>query len=261
MTYQQAADLTARRTRRKLANNTYLTRDGEGVMRVRLHNTDIVTITPERHILTSGGWQTPTTKDRLNEYGPAGFRIWQERGQWYVSTAGNYDRANSLPFVDGLVIQDGKIVNPPPADTEQQTKDLHRQIKAYAKGYAAAFMAGQVAKPGPGDCFYCYMREVKTGAPLGEAAHNAEHLRSHMAERYYVPSLLTRVLELDEQRAGIVSGFSLMDRETIRQVWTIGGPVQGRQSWNDLTEKRLAAAITKYLRHTFGVVDATRTQY
>ena len=69
--YEDAAKLlTGRcRTRRKLENNTYLERHDDGDIAVVLHGTDVVTFKPNGDIiLDTGGWQTPTTKDRMNRY-------------------------------------------------------------------------------------------------------------------------------------------------------------------------------------------------
>ena len=70
---------------------------------VRYHQTEIVTVTPAGVRLHSGGWQTATTKTRMNQasnqYG-LGFRVWQKDRAWYVTAAG-VDR----PFVDGMIIE------------------------------------------------------------------------------------------------------------------------------------------------------------
>lgn len=47
-------------------------------------------------VLNSGGWQTVTTKDRMNEYARTS-RIYSEKGQWFV---GSEDR----PFFDGILV-------------------------------------------------------------------------------------------------------------------------------------------------------------
>ena len=83
MKYKEAINLIKNRSSKKLANNTYLLKDGVNFV-IRLHETNIVTITPKNHyILNNGGWQTMTTKDRLNKYLPC--NIYQEKGLWYLS--------------------------------------------------------------------------------------------------------------------------------------------------------------------------------
>lgn len=60
---------------RKLGNNTYLIRDGEQ-LHVKLHATHILTFYPNGDIrLNTGGWNTVTTRARMNEYLPLPWRV------------------------------------------------------------------------------------------------------------------------------------------------------------------------------------------
>jgi hypothetical protein len=88
LSYQDAQTRMARAQdrgygkRRLLQNNTYLVQRGEDYA-VRLHNTDVVTIHADgTYTLNTGGWETVTTKDRINGYGPA--RVYSHRGVWAV---------------------------------------------------------------------------------------------------------------------------------------------------------------------------------
>lgn len=84
---------------RKVGNHTYLKRDGK-VLSLRLHSTDIITWYPDgRTVLFTGGWFTPTTKCRLNQYGP--IRIGSHKGQWVF---GGYDGIE-YRFVSGMTIR------------------------------------------------------------------------------------------------------------------------------------------------------------
>jgi hypothetical protein len=65
-----------------------------------------------------------------------------------------------------------------------------KQITTFTKNYVNALFQGKVEKPGPGDCWYCAMHTVEDNKPLGEAINSPSHLREHVRERYYVPSLL-----------------------------------------------------------------------
>lgn len=71
-------------TSRKVANNTYLIQR-EGYIAVRLHSTDVVDIHPDKLVLRTGGWMTPTTKDRINRYLPVGWNLYTERRVWWLS--------------------------------------------------------------------------------------------------------------------------------------------------------------------------------
>jgi hypothetical protein len=90
MTWLDAVD-TIRKARNKAAgkplqNNTRLYVRGEGDERefgVVLHGTEVVTIrSDDTYVLRSGGYQTPTTADRIHTYSPA--KQFSERGDWYV---------------------------------------------------------------------------------------------------------------------------------------------------------------------------------
>lgn len=52
---------------------------------IQYHATDIVTFYPDHFEITNGGWFTPTTRDKINEYAP-GIDIHSERGTWYIVT-------------------------------------------------------------------------------------------------------------------------------------------------------------------------------
>jgi hypothetical protein len=82
---------------KKIANNTYeISR--AGVFSIRLHDTDIITIKGDKIILSSGGYRTRTTKDRLNKYLPYG-RVFQKDYEWFFQ-----DGKNVLEFFDGMEI-------------------------------------------------------------------------------------------------------------------------------------------------------------
>ena len=85
MTYQEAdALLQGRcRERRKLENNTYLERKTypRDATAVRLHRTDVLTFYQDGRIeIDTGGWNTVTTRDRMNRYLPNPWRVGSERG-------------------------------------------------------------------------------------------------------------------------------------------------------------------------------------
>jgi hypothetical protein len=187
MSYQSAISQMNGRTQKKLDNNTYgrLNPDHPEVMIVKLHNTDILTITPEHIVITVDGWQTPTTKDRVNKFMPAGYHIVQKNGAWMLY---NYTTQEEFAYVEGMrITRDGKHDCQPFDD--KKTKALKRKINAYAKGFITALYAGEVEKPGAGDCLYCQMH-TDDGQSLGDATKDKEHLLSHIEEKYYVPSLL-----------------------------------------------------------------------
>lgn len=51
---------------------------------IKLHGNVIMTIYRYHIELSSGGWKTLTTKERLNRYLPNGFRLYQKNWEWYI---------------------------------------------------------------------------------------------------------------------------------------------------------------------------------
>jgi hypothetical protein len=92
----------------KWANNTYITErvladpvddNGVHVFVVRLHNTEIVTIAADRIWFNTGGWNTVTTKARMNEFSPLNIR--QKDYQWYVDDIPVHNRWDLVALTDG----------------------------------------------------------------------------------------------------------------------------------------------------------------
>jgi hypothetical protein len=86
MNYGEADKLLQGRCKqsRKVANNTYLRRHADCID-VRIHATDVVTFWADGRVeLRSGGWNTMTTKDRINRYLPRGWQLWSERALWIL---------------------------------------------------------------------------------------------------------------------------------------------------------------------------------
>lgn len=186
------------RESRKVGNNTYLRRRGDAIA-VRLHSTDVLTFAADGSVtLDSGGWRTVTTKERMNRFlrGP---RVYQENSVLYVAVPGPSglpyaDDARRYYFEDGMTIgPDGTVTGAELYDParEKETRRLKAAVNRYCKSFVAAFVAGKVPRPGGGDCWGCCMVADNGRAPMG----GADHIRSHLEERYYVPSLLHRAVE------------------------------------------------------------------
>jgi hypothetical protein len=101
--YDTAAHILAGgrdKSERTIANNTKLVRRGNDIA-VRLHRTDVVTFHRDGTVtFNTGGWNTVTTRDRLNTYAPAGIRFGQKKGTLYAYVGGGWD--NPVPFRDGM---------------------------------------------------------------------------------------------------------------------------------------------------------------
>ena len=82
-------------------NNTTIRNEGSETV-VTLHWTDIVRVGPKKITLNSGGWQTATTKNRMNqvsnEWG-LGYWVSQLDYTWYVT----YNEKTE-EFYDGITI-------------------------------------------------------------------------------------------------------------------------------------------------------------
>ena len=76
---------------------------GEGMKRLRYHQTDVVSFNDEVVVLNTNGWQTATTKNRVNQgadlFGLS-LSCHAEKGEWLITLASG----EVTPFSDGMVI-------------------------------------------------------------------------------------------------------------------------------------------------------------
>jgi len=85
MTFRECEEIinSARNSYKKLKNNTYLHMLDDNTYGIKLHNTFILTINRnETYKLNTGGWETVTTKQRLNQYLPRNIRVYSDKGIW-----------------------------------------------------------------------------------------------------------------------------------------------------------------------------------
>ena len=84
--------------RRKVGNNTYAEILHDNSVGIMLHSTYVVKIHPDNtYTLQTGGWQTVTTKDRINQYSPV--RVYQRNYEWFVKL-----NDKEYPFMEGMVV-------------------------------------------------------------------------------------------------------------------------------------------------------------
>jgi hypothetical protein len=116
------------KSRRTVANNTYLRRGygGESIDLV-LHSTAIVTYARDGLTVRMGGWDTVTTRDRINRALPGPWRIGNQRiGRtsepwvWH----GGYP---VLPFVDHLTIDPDTDTIRMDGETIMSADDIHAE--------------------------------------------------------------------------------------------------------------------------------------
>ena len=196
MDFAKAQEKLGNRQSRKIGNNTYLQKRDGGDIAVKLHQTDVVTFKPNGDtVLDSGGWLTVTTKARMNEHAPC--FVYSNKGVWFISLVAPYHAQDNevFPYADGITIHADRTVTGEGADPKATNK-LRAKCRKYAADFVAALVAGKVPAPSGGDCWFCCLRGVEDHKPMGEAFKDAEHIREHIRERYYVPSLLVNAFEM-----------------------------------------------------------------
>lgn len=98
----------------RIANNTAKIAYKDGRVAYRLHDTDVLTLMPNGDtVLSSGGWRTVTTKQRINAYLHRDYGITQSNYEWYLTrtewepdTDGGTRPVEKerVPFYDGIKI-------------------------------------------------------------------------------------------------------------------------------------------------------------
>lgn len=176
--FTRMSDQLGTRDSRKIGNNTYLERLSNGDIGVRLHQTHVVVAHTDGTVtLNSGGWNTVTTRDRINKH--AGVtRVSQSGGITYL--------ANGMRFFDGVRLDSGGLVLNPREPSVEAARDAEvEKLRLDIKKYAAMCASDPVA-PATTDCTAC---GVLHGADTGN-----EHLLLHMEDGYVVGSLIVNAL-------------------------------------------------------------------
>lgn len=130
MTYHEAdAQLNGRcHEHRKLQNSTYLERRPGSDIAVRLHQTDVLTFSPDGAItLDSGGWDTVTTKDRMNAYLPPVWRVGSDCGGRLFLWR---NRQKVAHFNNRIVTirSDGEVIGGDPKKAEAEWRAAVREV-------------------------------------------------------------------------------------------------------------------------------------
>jgi hypothetical protein len=79
----------------------------DGYTCIRYHSTEVVKFNTDEIMLNSGGWQTKTTKSRMNKVSDAfqlGFRVSQRHGEWFVDYFAN-EIGDTYSFNDGMILE------------------------------------------------------------------------------------------------------------------------------------------------------------
>ena len=210
-TYTELNERLGIRNRRKLGCNTYLRReDGTSDLTIRFHDTDVMVFGLNGSIkLDTGGWQTVTTKLRLNDHLPTGWQVFSDKGQWYVQWVHDYSpddgwqRDERVRYSDGMIVTEGgKVVSRESdaafAELDVRNAEIESKINAYVRGIdavdIAVIMQEAVDTGVAGDCWYCTM-QTQGGKTVGDAFGDTDHLEQHLDERYYMASLIMNAIK------------------------------------------------------------------
>lgn len=245
MNYKGAQEMLGKRDRKKLANNTYLERRDESTIAVKLHNTDVVTFTSKGHTTyNTGGWRTVTTKERMNSFGLNGWHLWSGKGIWYIGNGPSwFDIKHDHIFADGITIGPrGGVHKAGTKSSVKKVDKLKKQIREYSKQFVSELFAGNVPKPSGGDCWYCFLHG-KDGQTWGEKSDN-NHLQNHLKEKYYVPSLLVRAID-------VIPVFDAAKWCLGDLWWESDG--KATACYGRIAQDQLTKALRRYLYRQFGI--------
>jgi len=180
-------------------NNTLKIEYADNTIAIRLHDTDILTFVKNKIIVNSGGWDTPTTRDRINKYSP--LRIYRDKGLPYI---------NGFSFYDGIIFnKEGKLLS---KKKPHNTKKINK-LKAQIKGYCNLITKDNLPLPSNGDCWFCLMITDK-GETLGDTISNTDHLFQHIKEGYLHGSILVNSMKFagfDNRRIGFHYQLKVID--------------------------------------------------
>lgn len=193
-------DKSAIRPKFVAPNTVVYYRDGCKVL--RLHHTDIMVWAADGRTcrLYTGGWQTVTTKDRLNRFAPGHGRIFSDRGVWYI--------ARDVVFYEGIELDatTGAIM-----DLQRAAKrairagaDIERKKKLIEKFIRKFHDLPKLPEPCAGDCWLCSMFDAAKLAPVkndygpgngtGQKVSDPDHLLQHLKEGYLHGSLIINAM-------------------------------------------------------------------
>lgn len=232
--------------RRPIANNTYVRRKENGNIAIRLHNTDIIVITlKDSIILNTGGWYTPTTRERMNSFTRGGVSVEQKDKIWYLVVDNK-----KYTFTDGIVITRNRKVSGESSETPKKKRKLDLSVRKYCKEFIDRFLDGKISKPGGGDCWLCLMRDRE-----GKTMKDSAHILQHVEEGYFVSALLRNVID----QSGV--NISPVVQHVVYAIWwsnQIIWPkgVEKRPPSDfekDIARDQLRKAMVKYIRREVGI--------
>lgn len=151
--------------------------------------------------LNCGGWRTRFTRHTMNGLLPAGQYLVSDGGIWTFTT-GTFDTEGGIPYTDGCVVyENGKVKGAMTKSAAARRQRQFARSKNFTKRFVERFMAGKIEKPSMGDCLYCQLESgtqkfdssvVEPGGTVRAPSswEAADHVRRHIQEGYFVPSML-----------------------------------------------------------------------
>jgi hypothetical protein len=135
-------------------------------------------------VLSSCGYKTVTTKDRYARYLPQGFRVWQDRPYWYLSTP-----SGTRIFHDDMEVNAcGEDLHRSDEFNQLDAHDLYAQVLEYAKLYANELVAGRLTNSRAIDvCGECVRLNISPPTALEMDIAQQNHLLSHLRTKDLVP--------------------------------------------------------------------------
>lgn len=219
---------------KQVAPNTWTWNEG-GKRITRFHRTDILI---EEHntwrlvlTITSGGWRSHTTKERLCEaLRPHGLSVYQSKGVWWLyRLVAGAKATERVRFYDGMVVRMGLPLLGSKTRAAQED-NLRERIKRFTR---------RIVVEGPpkleaGDCWLCGLFQ----------SDDMECVKNHVKENYLHGSLIVRALRaMGWPDAGI----------SLRYKWaTEPDPHTGKPSQS--ARQDIARTVRRFLYRVHGLV-------
>lgn len=241
-------------------------------------------------VLDSCGWQTHTTKQRMNDYLPWEWGVSQVKGLWHLFHREKVPNPNptyewdtytikfvDYPFSDGITLTLEGTVTGHDAKGAEERERLLKQVNKYVKGYVEALVRGDVPAPGLGDCWDCSMRVVGNG--LGLLPGQEEPIRigtlsedgfttapydkpgqtrgeangnGHLLTHFEEKYYVPTLLENAIETNGLHDTMSPMAMQWVWEIW-YGDKEKLQGGWTDLFKKQVRNCLKKYLRRQLGL--------
>lgn len=167
--------------KKNVAHNTRIVRDsdGDGII-LTFHKHPLIRWEKEGHIaLSNCDFWTTTTQQRLNQFMPTDFRVWQRRPYWFLSTP-----TGVRPWQNEMEIDyNGKTYGSfHPEVSRGNAHELWDEVEAFAKAYVARLLRGMMSSPLRGedasrDCMTC-----THSANIENATQPSDHVVRHLKE-------------------------------------------------------------------------------